>query len=272
MQHGAAEGDRGFDATGLEGKHRNQADSVRLRRHEHALDHRRRVGGAEDAGNRVAVDVGIEQSDRQALACKGHSEVRGDRGLAHTALTGCNREDLGRGSRLGEGDLLLVASAQQLLQLGALIVVHDIEVDIHFRDVRNLHDRIDNPVGDGRAHRAPLDRQIDTDLDHPALADVDALEHADLGDRSINLWVVDGCERRVNRIGIGLVGHAPMLLAAYESGESSRAGSSLTLVATSIRSRRSTIISKVSRNSLRTKSRVASSPREVRRDATSRAR
>ena len=97
-------------------------------------------------------------------------------------------------TRLGEGDLPLIVSAQGFLQFRALFVAHDIEVNVDSLDVRHLHDRVDHPIGDRAAHGAAFDRQIDPDLDHPAFSDVDALEHAYLGDRSIDLRIIDSGE------------------------------------------------------------------------------
>ncbi len=51
------------------------------------------------------------------------------------------------------------------------------------------------------------------DIDDTTVVDVDALEHADLGDRPMDFGVVNGCECRVDGVGVRVSGHAPMVLA-----------------------------------------------------------
>ena len=68
------------------------------------------VGDAEHRGHRVAVDVGVDDADLQALLGHRERQVDGDRGLADAALAGGDRVDLGQraglartGSRAGPG-------------------------------------------------------------------------------------------------------------------------------------------------------------------------
>ena len=104
-------------------------------------------------------------------------------------------------------------TAEKLLQVGALFVAHDVELDIYRRHVGHLLDRFDDPIGDGAAHRTALDGEVDADIDDTTVVDVDALEHADLGDRPMDFGVVNGCECRVDGVGVRVSGHAPMVLA-----------------------------------------------------------
>ena len=100
-------------------------------------------------------------------------------------------------------------TAEQLLQLQALFFAHDIELDKYFGDVRHFADRSHHAFGDGLAHRAAGDSEVDTDLDFAA-GDFDALEHADLGDRAMDLRVLDGGEGSLDG-GAVRRGHVTML-------------------------------------------------------------
>jgi hypothetical protein len=61
---------------------------------------------AEHRGDRVAVDVGVEDADRAASLGQREREVDRDRRLADAALAAGDREHLGQRTRLGERDLL----------------------------------------------------------------------------------------------------------------------------------------------------------------------
>ena len=103
---------------------------------------------------------------------------------------------------------------EKLLQVGALFVAHNVEVDIHRRDVGYLHDRLHDPIGDGAAHGTALDGEVDADIDNTTVVYIDALEHADLGDRPMDFGIVNSRECCVNGVGVGVSGHAPMVFAA----------------------------------------------------------
>ena len=88
----------------------------RRHRHDQVLDlGRPGVGDAEHGGDRVAVDVGVDDADRAACGSHGQREVDRDRGLADPALAAGDREDLGQLPRLGERDLALGLAATQRL-------------------------------------------------------------------------------------------------------------------------------------------------------------
>ena len=71
------------------------------------------LGRAEHARDRVAVDVGVDEADREALRGHRHGEVDGHRRLADAALAGGDGVDPGQGAGLGERDLALVVAAAQ---------------------------------------------------------------------------------------------------------------------------------------------------------------
>ena len=102
---------------------------------------------------------------------------------------------------------------EKFLEVGALLVAHDVEVDVHQRDVGHLHDCLDDPIGDGAAHGAALDGEVDADINDSTVVNVDALEHADLGYRPVDFGIVNGRECCVNGIGVGVSGHDLMVLA-----------------------------------------------------------
>jgi hypothetical protein len=63
MQHRAAEGHRLGAATGLERQHRDRPHAVGLTRHDHALHDRGGSRDAEESGDGVAVDIGVDDAD-----------------------------------------------------------------------------------------------------------------------------------------------------------------------------------------------------------------
>ena len=105
MQHRAAPHDR--LVVGDEHADRDDLHVVRDRRQDHVLD----LGGpaldAEHPGHRVAVDVGVDDADREPAAGHRGREVDGDRRLADAALAGGDRVDPGQRAGLGERDLPL---------------------------------------------------------------------------------------------------------------------------------------------------------------------
>ena len=109
-------------------------------RHDHVLDlGRADVADAEHGGDRVAVDVGVDDADLEALLGHRDGEVDRHRRLADAALAGGDREDLGQRVGPGERDLLLrLAAAQRLLQAGALLVGHHAEGQVDAGDAGDL--------------------------------------------------------------------------------------------------------------------------------------
>ena len=91
----------------------------------HALAH------AEQAGDREAPDVGVEHTDRAALAGQRDGEVDGDRALADTALAAGDGQHPRRGRDLGVAGLLAGVPPGLEHDLGALVGVHLAPRDAH---------------------------------------------------------------------------------------------------------------------------------------------
>ena len=102
VQHRAAPDDR--LAVGHEVADRDAAHAPRLGRHEHLVDHHRVAVGAEHAGDREAVDVGVDDADRVAAGGQRDGEVGGDARLADAALAGRDEQRAGPRTGLGERD------------------------------------------------------------------------------------------------------------------------------------------------------------------------
>ncbi len=116
VQHRAAPDDR--LALGDEVADRDAAHAPHLGRHEHLVDHDRFAVGAEHAGDRVAVDVGIDDADRVALRGERHGEVGGDARLADAALAGRDQQWAGLRGVLRERDLATLGVAVRLARPG----------------------------------------------------------------------------------------------------------------------------------------------------------
>ena len=88
-------------------------------------------------------------------------------------------------------------------KLGALLVVHHVEVDRDRTGAGDVGDGLGDAIGDLGAHRAAGGRQVDLDVDAAVVADVDALDHSEVGDGLADLRILDPCERASD---FGLVG------------------------------------------------------------------
>ena len=102
VQHRSAP-DHGL-VLGHEVPDRDAAHAPAFGRHDHLVDHDRRAVGAEHAGDRVAVDVGVDDADRVPLLGEGDGEVGRDARLADAALAGRDQQRPRLRSRLGERD------------------------------------------------------------------------------------------------------------------------------------------------------------------------
>ena len=82
----------------------------------------------------------------------------------------------------------------ELADRGPLLVVHDPEADVDLGDaVEGLHGAGD-PIGDLGPQRAACDGEGDLDLDGAAV-DGDALDHAEVDDRAVQLRILDRAQR-----------------------------------------------------------------------------
>jgi hypothetical protein len=88
--------------------------------------------------------------------------------------------------------------AQIGLQLLALLGRHHVEHDVHRRHTGHFCDGGRDLPGDLVTHRASRDGEIDADPNVTRRADLDGLDHAQIGDGTADLGVVDGCERRLD--------------------------------------------------------------------------
>ena len=141
-------------------------------------------------GTAVAVDVGVDDPDRQALGGHRRGQVRRDRRLADAALAGGDRVDPGQRAGLGERDLLLAAPpsfARISLRCSSLITSRSTVTDVTPSTASTARG---HPPGDLVAHRASGDRQVDVDVDRAAV-DPDVLDHPELGDGAADLGVLD---------------------------------------------------------------------------------
>ncbi len=176
----------------------------------------------EHAGDREAVDVGVEHADPQAVRGHRDREVGGDGRLADPALAGRDREHLGQRVRLRErDDRLRGAAAQHGPQLGPLLRAHHAHRHVHRGHPGHAGRRRGDVAGQGVLERAARRRQVEADGDEraarPVRADVDRPHHAEVGDRAADLRVEDagqlGADGIDQEVGID-GGHAPIVGAA----------------------------------------------------------
>ena len=150
---------------------------------------------AEHARDRVAVDVGVDDADPQALGGHRGGEVDGHRRLADAALAGGDRRRRGSATRAwrtgprARRGRRAACVAERL----ALLVGHDAELDAHggrrrarapTAAVTSLRDLVAHrAAGDGQQARGR--RRV------PSAAISTRVDHAELGDRAVDLGVVD---------------------------------------------------------------------------------
>ena len=163
---------------------RDHPNVVGDRRKDHRLDLGGPFVGAHHPRDRMPVDVGVEHADREAAGRHRRGEVDRHARLADAALAGGDRIHPRQRSRLGERDHGFARVAAQLLaQFGALLVVHHVEADLDRAGARHIGDRGRHLLGDLGLLRARLGGQVDPDVHAAVGVDVDALDHAELGDR-----------------------------------------------------------------------------------------
>ena len=127
-------------------------------------------------------------------------------------------------------------------------------------DALDRRHRVGDVAGQGVLHRAAGHGQQHGDADPAVVTDRDVVDHADLGDRSPDLGVVDGGERSVDALE-RRGGHASRLRVLAARSESWPVGSAPSSSGPSVSARaRSSSSASSDRSSDRTKSRVATSP------------
>lgn len=112
VEHRSAPHDR--LVAGHEHADRDDLHVVRDGRQDHLVDLGRLVLDAQHAGDREAVDVGVDDAHLEALLGEGGREVGGDRGFADAALARRDGIHAGEAAGLGEGDLLLGGTPTQV--------------------------------------------------------------------------------------------------------------------------------------------------------------
>ena len=172
---------------------------VRLRRHDHVVDPGRAGGDPEHPRHRVAVDVGVDHPDRQPAGGQRRGQVHRDRRLADPALARRHAVHARQRAGLGERDDGLGRAAAEVLAASRraarrLITSRSTRTAVTpgTRDTASV-----TPRGDRLAHRAAGDGEVDADVGD-AVGHDDALDHAQLGDRPVDLGVLDGGQRRVH--------------------------------------------------------------------------
>src|SRR5690606_29804351 len=85
-------------------------------------------------------------------------------------------------------------AAELGLQLLALLLAHHVELQLDRADAVDLGDGVDDVPTDGVLHRAAGHCEIDADPHRAVRGDVDALDHAEVGDGAPDLGVDDGGE------------------------------------------------------------------------------
>ena len=173
---------------------RHQLQVAAHRRHDHLVDDDRALCDAQHERDRVAVDVGVENSCSQTEPVERCREVDGQRRLADSALAARDREHPRRGA---DRDALRPpgdAAAQPLRQLGALVGAHHVELERDRLDAGEREHVLAHLVLEAVSERTTGDRQRDRDRDVTAL-DEHLAHHVQLGDGPLQLGVDDLSER-----------------------------------------------------------------------------
>ena len=122
--------------------------------------------------------------------------------------------DAGQRAGLGERDLVRrgVGAADGLAQGLALRVVHHVEArPLHAGHAGHPGDRLGDPGGDRLAHRAARHGEVDGDVDPALGVAADVLDHAELGERAVDLRVLDGGQRGHEVVDGGCLVHGGVL-------------------------------------------------------------
>ena len=160
---------------------------------------------AEHAGERRAVNVGVEKADFQPLTRQRHGQIHRDGGFAHTALSGGHRDD---GLDLGQ--------QHRCLRGGAVRVPMIVRVRLWWRrraSARLVRRQHGGGVGDTglpaehllrlpphRLHGRRL-RSVGQQADlHQTVADLDPLDQSGRDDIAPGRGILDGTQRVAERL------------------------------------------------------------------------
>ena len=223
MQHRPAPHHRGV--AGREHPDRDDLHPVRLGRHDHVFDLGRPPVRAQHAGHAVAVDVGVHHADGEPAGGQRGRQVDRDARLAHAALAARDRVHPGTRPGLRERDdrLRPGVPAQPGLQFAALLLAHHAEVDLHATHPADAGRRGRDVGAQLVPQRAAGDREQDGHLGDAVRAYRGRLHHAQVGDRAVDLRVLDGGQCGVQcrvhgRRGGRHVAHATSGCATIEKG------------------------------------------------------
>ena len=189
-------------------------------RHDHLVDGHRALMDAEHAGNREAIDVGVDHADLEAHLLEGDREVDGQRRLADTALAGGDGDHARlRGDAQLAGWPWRTATTQLRGERGALVFRHAAELDRHALDAGDRAHLARDVVVDCGLQRAAGNRQRDAN-GHVAAIDRDALDHVERDEVLFQLGVDHPSEGLADLVFVQR--HACRLAGIGESGPGSR--------------------------------------------------
>ena len=162
------------------------------------------AGQAEHAGDREAVDVGVDNADRQALFGECDSEVGGYRRLADTALAGGHRVDAGERVRFVEGNGARGAGPLELFaHLLALLGCHGAQFHVDGGDAFNSLYGLRGVADDGVLERTARDCQQNAHVDGAVVCDGEFVEHSQFDDAAADFGVYDAFEGFIYRVPVG---------------------------------------------------------------------
>ena len=179
---------------------RHQLQVATHGRHDHRVDDDRALLHAEHVRDRVAVDVGVENTHALAGRAQRRGQVRRQRRLADAALARRDRKHAG--GRIERDRLLRPAAAEARRQRRLLVGAHHVEVQLHRRNARDRADGALHLVLERRAHRAAGDGQRDRDLDRAVTVNDDIPHHVELGDGLVQLGIDHALERTQDRVAL----------------------------------------------------------------------
>ena len=174
---------------------RNRLEIVRDGRHDHFVDRHRALMDTEHAGDRKAVDIGVDNANLKAELLERDREVDRHRGLANATLARGDGNDtrLGR-NRERAGGGWGAAATQAGCERRALVFGHAGEVHEHARDTFDRADLTLDIAVDRGLQRAAGDCERHTNGDVPTI-DRDGANHLELDQIFAELRVDDAGHR-----------------------------------------------------------------------------